>query len=189
MSNPEQLHTPEHTVEAAGDAARERQAELLRSPESSVESSPERVAEAVDSARRQAHEAAVSVEHPHSETGTNASGAHHVRPVSTRRARDKAYKDILRHTQAELPPASRAFSKVIHQPAVEKTSNTLGATIARPNAILFGALFAFLLSGSVYLVAKHYGYSLSGFEAIGAFIIGWAVGLLIDVLRVAARTK
>jgi hypothetical protein len=39
------------------------------------------------------------------------------------------------------------------------------------------------------LVAKHYGYRLSGFEAIGAFIAGWLVGILYDFFKVMITGK
>lgn len=187
MSNPEHLsQSGEHAVEKIGDAARERQAELLHSPEKTGEHSPERAAEALASARKEAHETAISVEAPRHEAGKNAS-THHVRQVASRRARAKAYKDIMRHTQAELTPASRTFSKVIHHPVVEQASAAIGATIARPNAILFGALFALIISGGIYAIARYYGYALSGFEAIGSFAIGWVFGMLVDFVRLAVR--
>ena len=89
----------------------------------------------------------------------------------------------MKQLQTELPPAQRAFSKVIHNPVVEKTSEIVGNTIARPNAILAGAMVAFFLVLAVYVVSKYYGYTLSGFETIGAFIGGWAIGMLYDYLR------
>ena len=88
-----------------------------------------------------------------------------------------------------MPPTSRAFSRVIHNKAVEKTSEAVGATVARPNAILSGAVIAFLLTLAVYIVASRNGYPLSGFESIAAFIIGWAVGNLFDYLRVMITGK
>ena len=66
--------------------------------------------------------------------------------------------------QSEMSPASRTFSKVIHNPAVEKSSEVIGNTVARPNAILSGSAAAFILTAGIYLVAKHFGYSLSGTE-------------------------
>lgn len=188
MSSPEQApQSGERGIDSISDAASERQAELLRSPERAGEQSPERAAETLASARKEASEVALSTEKPQHETGHNAGATHRVRVAASRQTREKAYNDILSHTQSELPVASRAFSKVIHQPIVDKASNAVGATIARPNAILFGALFALILSGGVYAVARYYGYALSGFEAIGSFIIGWIVGLIIDFVRAALR--
>lgn len=190
MSSPEQLTGgPERGLESAGDAARERQAELLKNPEKAGEQSPERAKEALEHARADAKEQAVSVERPAHESGKQAADTHVVHRATSKQARDKAYKDILRHTQAEMKPAARNFSKVIHQPVVEKASAAAGSTVARPNAILFGALFALILSGGVYIIAKYYGYTLSGFETIAAFAIGWVFGMLVDFVRVALRKQ
>lgn len=102
-----------------------------------------------------------------------------------RKAKAKAsYKKTMKETQAQMKPAERSFSKVIHTPVVEKTSEALGSTVARPNAILAGSATAFLFTLGLYLFAKYYGYPLSGSETIAAFVLGWIVGLLFDYLRV-----
>lgn len=190
MANPE--HAPQHNergLESIGAVAAERSAEQARSFERTAEHSLERQAEAADNALREAREASVSVEKSGSEQAVDAPSTHSVRPVATKASRKKAYKDILTHTQNELTPASRRFSKVIHQPVVEKTSAAVGSTVARPNAILFGSLFALILSGGIYLIARYYNYTLSGFEAIAAFIVGWAFGMLVDFIRLALRRR
>lgn len=107
-----------------------------------------------------------------------------------RRSKAKAsYKKTMKETQGQLSAPSRTFSKVIHNPAVEKTSEVVGSTVARPNAILAGSLTAFLFTLAIYVVAKYYGYPLSGSETIAAFILGWIVGLLVDYLRVMITGK
>jgi len=95
----------------------------------------------------------------------------------------------MKETQAQMSAPARAFSKTIHNPVVERTSEVVGSTVARPNAILAGSLSAFILTLVIYLVAKYYGYPLSGFETIAAFVLGWAIGLLIDYLRVMITGK
>jgi hypothetical protein len=77
----------------------------------------------------------------------------------------------------------RLFSRFVHAPIVASLSDILGSTIARPNALLFGAIFSFALTLVVYLLAKNLGYTLSGFESIGAFVFGWLVGLVYDFLK------
>jgi hypothetical protein len=86
--------------------------------------------------------------------------------------------------RAHMSAPSRAFSKVIHNKTVEQVSAAVGSTVARPNAILSGAVFAFLLTLAVYLIAKNLGYPLSGFETIGAFALGWILGILYDFFKV-----
>jgi hypothetical protein len=167
-------------AEALDAARQERRAELERNLEAAAEKAPERsveqsVAEAKEAAakaEKKAEKAVVSVE---KRRDTPAQ----------RRAKAKAsYKKTMKETQDHMKPAQRSFSKVIHNPAVEKTSEVVGSTVARPNAILAGSVTAFLFTLGIYLFAKYYGYPLSGFETIAAFILGWAVGLLFDYLRV-----
>ena len=88
-----------------------------------------------------------------------------------------------------MNPAERTFSKVIHNPVVEKTSEVAGATVARPAALLMGSLSALVLTAIVYIISKTYGYTLSGSEWIFTFIVGWAIGLIIDWVRVALLGK
>ena len=95
----------------------------------------------------------------------------------------------MKQVQQEMSTPSRTFSKFIHNKAVEKTSDALGATIARPNAILAGAFVAFIATIVTYYIAKNIGYRLSGFETIGAFIVGWTIGILFDYFRVMITGK
>ena len=78
---------------------------------------------------------------------------------------------------------------MIHHKAVEQTSELLGSTIARPNAILAGAIGAFVITLAIYLIAKNFGYRLSGSESIAGFVVGWIIGLLFDYFRVMITGK
>lgn len=143
-------------------------------------------------ARAEALKEAVSVERGSAEKKgkeTSGSPAKRRHGVVSKKERNASYKQHLKHLQNELTPAQRGFSKVIHNPVVEKTSEVVGSTIARPNAILAGAVVAFIAVLGVYLVAKHYGYVLSGFETIAAFIVGWVVGMLYDFFKVMITGK
>lgn len=93
------------------------------------------------------------------------------------------------HIRKDMSPASRTFSKVIHNPIVEKTSDVVGNTVARPNLILAGALGTLILCSIVYLTARKYGYVLSGFEAIGTFLLGWGIGAIIEFARVGLKNN
>lgn len=83
----------------------------------------------------------------------------------------------------------RLFSKFIHVRAIEAVSDVIGSTFARPNALLFGASFSFVLTLGTYVLAKNLGYSLSGFESIGAFLLGWLIGLVYDFLKLMVTGK
>lgn len=144
-------------------------------------------------ARQEALKEAISVERGSAEKkkGKEASGSPAKRRhgVVSKKERDASYKHHMKQLQAELSPSQRAFSKVIHNPIIEKTSEVVGSTVARPNAVLAGAAVAFFLVLAVYLVSKFYGYTLSGFETIGAFIVGWILGILYDFFRVMFTGK
>ena len=109
-------------------------------------------------------------------------------PISKRQA-DESYKKIMNQVQNELSPISRSFSKIIHNKTIEKTSEAIANTVARPNAILAGAFVAFVVTLLTYTIAKTIGYSLSGFETIAAFTTGWIIGVLYDYLKVVITGK
>lgn len=100
-----------------------------------------------------------------------------------------AFKKTMSETRSHMSPAGKAFSTLIHNPAVEKASEAIGSTVARPNAILSGSLFALLFTTAIYLWTRYAGYPLSGFETIAAFIIGWLVGIIFDFVRIMITGK
>jgi hypothetical protein len=189
MSAEQQPQGPENNIETPKVSA-----EHYENAEKNIEAKSEHVEsgeKAAEKARVEALETAISVEKGGAEKKTKSSDA----PTPRRRGgiskkeKTASYKKHMKQVQAELPPAQRAFSKIIHTPVVEKTSEFVGGTIARPNAILSGAIVAFVLVLVVYLIAKNLGYVLSGFETIGAFIIGWVIGILYDYFKVLVTGK
>jgi hypothetical protein len=98
------------------------------------------------------------------------------------------YRQTLASVQRKLRPVSRSFSKFIHQPAVERASDAVGKTVARPS-VSAGATWTALIVGIVfYFTARRYGYTLSGSELIIAFVVGAILGLLLEgAFRVARR--
>lgn len=177
----------ESTVEAQ-DAAAERKSELAKNLETQVEQSPEARAEELEHARAEANKEAIMGKERGS--AENKSGGEPTATVIrrvTKKQKTAEYKKTMKAIQSEMSAPSRAFSKVIHNPVVEKTSDIVGSTIARPNAILAGGTTAFIAVGIVYIVAKQYGYVLSGFESIAAFTLGWLVGISFDYIRLLIR--
>jgi len=179
---------PETGVESY-DASREQLEKLRENAERGIES-PRDADHTAEKARTEALESAVSVEAGSSERKKSGSPSPAARrgPIS-RKQKEASFKRRIKDVQAELTPSSRAFSKLIHNKAIEKTSDAVGGTIARPNAILAGAFMAFVLTLAVYVVAKNVGYRLSGFETIAAFAVGWTFGVIFDYLRVLITGK
>lgn len=137
------------------------------------------------------HEALEQAHSSEREKDTERETASHERKTHapSKKERRDAYDDVMNETRSHLTPASRAFSKFIHTPAVERSSDAVGATLARPNAILAGSLSAFIVVLVVYLVARYYGYPLSGTEAIASFVFGWIIGVVFDFFRVMITGK
>lgn len=192
----EQFHgnTAEHTTSQELNPEHiEKQIEIAEAHEKNVEKSKIENGEKTEAAARvEALKQAVSVEAGSAEKKSkeaSSSPAKRRHGVVSKKERQASYNKHMKTLQSELPPAQRAFSKVIHNPVVEKTSEVVGSTVARPNAILAGAIVAFIAVLAVYLTAKHFGYVLSGFETIGAFIVGWVLGLLYDFFRVMVTGK
>lgn len=181
MANPEHLPaSPENNLEAIGEAARNR-SEELRSIESGVELSPESAEQQAEKARAEALEAAVSVEAGGAEKNHHAEPAAAIKRAPASKARkDASFNRTMTDVQHELTGTSRSFSKIIHHKTIEATSEAVGRTIARPSAIVAGSSVALVFTFAVYMIAKFYGYPLSGFETIGAFVIGWMIGIFYD---------
>ena len=188
-TNQEKLtSTPEHNTETLHEAGEQHSERLKERREKAGELSGARIDH--EQARADAREHAISIEKKHLSKETIAHPAPATRRGAIRKQDlDATYKRTMKQVQSELSTPSRAFSKVIHTKAVEKTSEALESTVARPNAILAGAIGAFVLTLAIYLLAKHFGYRLSGSETIAGFVIGWVCGLLLDYFRVMITGK
>lgn len=191
MNNQErQPANPERNPESLHDQGQDLTEALRQKHEKAGEHSPESGETTSERARVEAMENAISIEKKSLSKEANASP-----PPATRRGAinkkelDTTYRRTMKQVQSELSTPSRAFSKVIHAKAVEQASDALESTIARPNAMLAGAIGAFIITLAIYLIAKSYGYRLSGFETIGGFILGWIIGLLFDFFRVMITGK
>jgi hypothetical protein len=101
----------------------------------------------------------------------------------------ESFKTQMNGVRTEMSTSSGLFSKLIHNRSVEKVSDAIGTTIARPNAMLSGSIAAFIGITVLYFTAHYYGYRLSGFETIAAFAIGWLFGILFDYFRVMIRGR
>jgi hypothetical protein len=141
--------------------------------------------EQLDEARHEAHELAAEATQETAPVSQEIEPQEIVQPSKpTKKQLDENFDRSMETIRQDMKPASRAFSKVIHNKVVEKTSDAVANTVARPNLIIAGGLGTLILCSAVYLVAKQYGYVLSGFEAIGTFILGWGIGAIIEFARV-----
>lgn len=186
MNGHERIKHPEHDTtnpEELEKAGIEQRQEIEKQLEKRHERSLEDTS-AEREARQEALERAKEHEPTNHEQRETISPAERRRGPITKKERDASFNTAMRDVQSQMSTPSRMFSKLIHNKAVEKTSEVVGSTLARPNAILSGAVFAFILTLGIYVVAKNIGYPLSGFETIAAFIIGWLLGTAYDFVKV-----
>lgn len=176
---PERTQQGKETYEEIRQESKERlQEELERRAEKSPEGNPESLkAEALEALA--AHEKQAKAP----ERELSPAEKRNDRPISNA-TKEASFQKTMEEVRSEMSAPSRAFSRLIHNKTVEKVSDTVGNTVARPDAVLSGAVFAFALTLGVYLLAKNLGYPLSGFETIGAFAAGWVFGLIFDFLKV-----
>lgn len=184
-SRPEQLKDAKE-LESVQHENQERLAEKLEKDAEKLKA--EREASANEQEAR--HEALEQAKSKEDEQPQVEKAPEEEKAVSlTQKDLDARFNKTLEHIQKDMTPASKAFSKVIHNPVVDKASEAVGRTIARPNLILAGGIGTLTIGLAVYLFAKNYGYVLSGFEAMGSFIIGWAIGALVEFIRVGFKNK
>ncbi len=188
--SPENLSNERESGFESSKNAAEQLEKLANKAENSAELSPRDAEAQAEQARAKALETAISVEAGGKENKkSEKSSASPRRGKISKKQLNESYKRTMKQVQDDLPAGSRTFSKVIHAKPVEKTSEFIGSTIARPNAILAGSIVAFLLTLLTYVTAKTIGYRLSGFETIAAFIIGWTIGIIYDYLQALITGK
>lgn len=189
--NQEQYNDIEKSVPNETDQNIASGPEKQRSLENNIELSPRNIENRTEKARKEVSEIVSGAEKKskESEKIQNSSSSPSRRGSISKKQKNESYKKTIKQVQKELPVGSRIFSKITHNSIVEKSSDIVGNTIARPNAMLSGAIAAFILTLITYTIAKKSGYALSGFETIGAFLIGWVVGIIYDYLRVLITGK
>lgn len=174
----EQQHqTPEHSRQPERSAEIEQAAaEALKSIERSAEVVAENTAEKIEAAREMIEKQAEVQVVPTTEK--EAPKAHH----PTKLDKTRAYWDTVHAMQRRLKPASRRFSKVIHNPTIEKTSEFASKTVFRPSVTLGASATALIVGGFFFLTARRYGFALSGSEFVVALVSGAIIGLMLELL-------
>lgn len=108
----------------------------------------------------------------------------------SRELKKMTFNRSLNNARRHMGAPSKALSKVIHQPVIERVSEVAGATVARPSGILGGGLFAVLGSAILLYVTKHYGYHYNYLIFGMLFVGGFAAGMIVElVLRTVIRKK
>lgn len=180
MPNPETTATIEK-FHSNSEAAAERSAELSITKEKAAESKSERAGR-IEKARKATREAINNKDHLAGESKKDNAPSI-IRSKATNKQKEATYKSTLDTIRHGMNPASKLFSKLIHSNVVESASNLIGSTIAKPRFIIAGSFMALVLTSALYLIAKRFGFSLSGSETMLSFAIGWVIGLIYELIR------
>lgn len=92
-----------------------------------------------------------------------------------------AFDRTIQHVRKHLSPQEKRFSKVMHQPMVDKVSDVAAKTVARPIGITTGAIC--MLLGSVLLLwaSKRYGFSYNYLIGLLLLVFGYVVGCILEL--------
>jgi len=102
----------------------------------------------------------------------------------------RSLHDSLEKVQRSLPASQKAFSKIIHQPAVDAISEAGSKTIGRSGGLLMGGVASFIASIGVLFVCRYYGYRYNFLIGIIAFVGGFILGLAVEgILSINNRKK
>jgi hypothetical protein len=110
--------------------------------------------------------------------------APHTKPAShlTKKEKASVYTKQIKTVQAQLPRASRTFSKVVHNAAVEKVSDAAGKTIFRPSALIGGAIVGLAAGITVYSIARYYGYFMPSWLLPILLLLGALFGVAAELI-------
>ena len=114
---------------------------------------------------------------------------HHPVLVS-KQLKDMAYTRTMIRVRKQLTLPSKLFSKAVHSPILDRSSEFVGKTVARPSAMFGGALTAFIGASILLWAVKHYGYEYNYLVALLLFVVGAILGVIIEaVLRFTNRPR
>lgn len=181
--------TPQGPEAKAGKLSPEQAAqhrERLRDRiEKGAESAQEHSNAEREARREVANEALPAAEYA---PGDNESASQRGPHVPTRREKQHSFDTTMHHVRKGLRPAERSFSRLVHQPTVEKVSDIAGKTITRPSGVIGATAFGLIGLLALFGIAKYVGFQLSGSEMPLLLLTGFAVGLLTEWLYKAIRS-
>ena len=97
--------------------------------------------------------------------------------------RTTSFKQTMTDVRAKLSKTEQRFSKVIHQPVVEKVSDAASKSLGRSSLLLGGFMATFIGSMVIYTNARTNGYGVSNLTfLIVLFVIGAIIGLVLEIV-------
>lgn len=106
------------------------------------------------------------------------------RPLLTKAV---SYRNTMASLRHRMSPTSRTFSRFIHTPVVENTSEVLGKTVLRPSVTLGATMAGVIIGGSIYIYARTQGFVPPGSVIWISLLVGAVMGLLVEALYKSVR--
>jgi|GEM_PF-2502801 len=120
---------------------------------------------------------------PKSEQVTATSEKPAPKPRFEFRDRDQTYRQTMTEVRSKLSRSARQFSKVVHQPVVDATSDVASKTIGRSSFLLGGFMATFIGTIVIFTNARSNGYGVSNLTfMVILFVIGAASGIALEIL-------
>jgi hypothetical protein len=88
----------------------------------------------------------------------------------------------LTRTRKRLNGTERTLSRIIHNPTVDRVSEVASKTVARPPALLGGAITAFFGSIALLFIVKRFGYEYNYTLFFILFVGGYVIGVVSESL-------
>lgn len=171
--------SPEHGVEQI-DTSAESQKSLERLTEAAEQAEKDPIAGHIESIKRSVETQAISGKE-HNVGDKNTEGASQ-EFGQTQQLKKDGYKRSLKMIQSNLNLPDRTLSRIVHQPAVERVSNGLAKTVARPSAFLGGSMGALIGSAGLLYISKHNGFTYNYAVFLLLFVGGFFAGALVETL-------
>lgn len=93
----------------------------------------------------------------------------------------KSFSRTMSETRKEMNKTSSLFSYFIHLRFIEFIYLFITRIVARPYMIIFGSIGMIVMLAFSYSVSQTLGYTVSGYEGLIGFFIGWLIGAVIGL--------
>lgn len=184
-------HAPRHEshgeIKVSSAERRELEKQSHEALKNTAEKGEHNKHEKLEKSRHETMEHALNAENLRSSQEKNSHSSAHKEYRDPRQTK-LSFNTTMSHVRRHMKPAERSFSKVIHQPTVEKVSEVAGKTIARPSGVAGATIGAFIGLTLVYVVARRIGFELSGSEMPLLLVGGFVAGLFFEWVFKALRS-